>query len=425
MRSLQFGLLFRSQPVATCTQVDFADDVTGLLQVDGIQDFLDTVSERLGLISLEVKAEKCEILLINHVGPPVAEIGGVPVVKKLKILGLYYQAGDCYSLNQAIRCAGGRVKNILHPSRLRDKGCQVDLRLSVLMYKQDVLPTLLFGSPIWGHRGLCAVTPMRHKLQSPASVLPRKALCLPHCSSHWTVAAMSGLEPVQHTLLMRFVQWWNKLLILLDSNALLMEMLQQQLHIAFVMKKSCWLKLWYAAINRVVGDHLGEPMLNIAPLDSVKFRERLDLMRSLERENFGDPFAPECKHRKMALTRELLGSQGEPGKIPLLCIAETGPRLRRNWLRMLGGYGYVPSQRTAALSTVPFLERRCRKCPIQGAADECHVLLHCWKTEVVRERFQDKLYFFEKLPDFIQENASELRDMMLFVSECWETYGLF
>ena len=109
-------------------------------------------------------------------------------------------------------------KAILHLSRLKAMGCHHDPKISKIMLETDVRATLLFGSVTWGPYGL-KTDPMDHIMQTPYSILPRRAHQLPHGTAHWIVSMLSGLLPIQHWILRNFCRMWNKLLELQHTHA--------------------------------------------------------------------------------------------------------------------------------------------------------------------------------------------------------------
>jgi Reverse transcriptase (RNA-dependent DNA polymerase)/Endonuclease-reverse transcriptase len=404
-----------------CVQVNYADDITGIVALEHVGMFLQVVEEVLAKKNQLLQRTKCEALVISREPCQFQDLHGIPVVPRLKILGLFYTNDMCMGVNIDTRRATGSAKNILHISRLHRYGCSRNLQICSMMLDGDVRPTLLFGACIWGAHQLSYIDPMRHPLQAPYSVLQRYMLGQPHSTAHWIVSKLTGHMPIQHWVIRDFCRTWNRLIATADSNQLIRHALLMQKRMLRG-NQSCWLKSWHHALARLVTSD----SVCVALRFGHAIQEKV-VLHSLESwydsilRNMGDPTQSNCPHRRIAFTTHMLAG--------LSCKWDTVPRCMKwnlptdvaaSWWSLLAANAALPV-RAYQLAQFQFRDKLCRKCCLGVPADETHVLLHCHATNAVRVGFGQKLLFpTGPLSHFLRTNTS--RWLAFFVHAVLRVY---
>jgi hypothetical protein len=408
-----------------CVQVNYADDITGTVEVGKVGTFLGIVETVLGRINQTLSREKCKILVVSRNRVGFTQLHGVPVVHQLKVLGLVYTHNLSMGCNIHARLSKGAGKNILHYARLQRCGCLHDVHVARLMVSADVKPTLLFGACIWGNTYLSYADPMKHKLQAPYSVLQRVMLGQGHSTAHWTVSMLTGHLPIQHHIILEFCRFFNRLLMARTSNNVLMSACLTQLRMCRD-GKQCWLKGWCAALRRLVPDYAILPIAVrcLQQVDEQRVADSLVSTYCDTLQNMGDPFSMQCAHRRIALSFRLLSQHNQAyqwGRVPA-CMRWSLPHpVNQVWHAFLCAALDLPVH-DYKLAGLHWSRRCCRKCVAQCVADEQHVLLHCHTTQHVRAQFNTRLLWpVGSLAHFVQMNTN--RDLPFFVYVAWLAYN--
>ena len=418
----EMGIEFNSLPLVISIAPSFADDITGTIKLADVERFLDIVERVLARKNLQLNRGKCEIMIISNPPQAVATVAGIEVVPEVKILGLWYTAdGKSYkSLEE--RKQRGRDKNVLHASRLNRFHCQRDLDLARLMTKVDVGPTLLFGAPIWGALGMCYQDSMDHRLQCVYSVLSRYAMGLPAGTAHWTVTIMAGLIPIQDQILMAFVRFWNKTMMVMEWNGLVNAALQQQQGMLRI-RGPYWLKQWVRVWRTVLpqqGVHICLPALMM--LDEQRILDALMTRNDNFLDSLGNPFhIRPCEKRKIAYTHRVMDHHRVWGEIPPYLKLHTDHHIQHTWHKLLAGHSLVAFRGYHWLSRYRFHERICDRCLSGRVGDERHVLLTCPGTQATRAQFRGSLRWCRDLPRFLHMNWGR-DELVEFVHTCIESY---
>jgi hypothetical protein len=411
---------------AQCVQVDFADDIHGTVAVQHVAAFLEVVEQELARKHQALNKAKCKVLVIHHSDWPDTHIAGVPVVQQLKILGLQYTKGGCVVKQNVVEQARkGTTKAVMHMARLYTHGCQHDMRIASLMLKADVQATMLFGACIWGAHSLAYADPVRYALQKPCNMFMRRALRQPHSTANWIVILLTGSLPIQHWVIRDFVRFWNRLLLVLPSNALLKACVTQQVQLSQSNKRS-WLWRWRTALHKLL------PVLDVpAKLHAMQPIAERDVVRTMVASYIslldakGDPFsiAPLRDGRRIALVWRMLRGHYVWGQTPHLLRLPAEAAARFTWVRVLAGNARIPVHDYALLHgrKVPFAQRWCCKCAQETVGDELHVLLHCPATAAIRHEFADCLQWRDSLPEFLMANVCD--ELPSFVHTAMTAYA--
>jgi hypothetical protein len=415
------GICLYSWP---CVQVDYADDITGTINVGQVGRFLEVVESVLAPINQTLSRDKCKVLVVSRDPVGYNHLHGVPVVQRMKVLGLFYTHNLSMGCNIDARLSKGAGKNILHYARLQRCGCLQDVHMSRLMVSADVRPTLLFGACIWGHTYLSYTDPMKHKLQAPYSVLQRVMLGQGHSTAHWIAAMLTGHLPIQHHIVLDFCKFFNRLIVARTSNSLLMGACLSQLRM-FRDGKQCWLKGWCTALQQLVP---GYPLLPtivrcFQHIDDQRVTDCLVAGYHAIIRGMGDPFAHTCAHRRIALSYHVMGSSAcfQWGALhPFMKWTGLPPSVQQVWCAFLSANMDVPVHEYK-LAKVHWSRRLCRKCTAHQVADEKHVLLDCSSTHCARQKFSSRLLWpVGTLAQFVHMNVC--RDLPYFVHTAWKTY---
>jgi hypothetical protein len=398
--------------VAQCVQVDFADDIHGTVSVQHVAQFIDVVEQELAHKHQALNKDKCRVLIVHHSVWPDTHIAGIPVVHQLKILGLQYTKAGCVVKQNVVEQARkGTTKAVLHMARLYAHGCQHDVRIASLMLKADVQATMLFGACIWGAHSLAYSDPVKYALQKPCSMFMRRALRQPHSTANWAVILLTGSLPIQHWVIRDFVRFWNRLLLLQPSNALVAACVSQQVQMSQSNKRS-WLWRWRTALHKLLpGLDIPTKLHNMQPIAEPDVVRAMVASYASLLNGMGDPFSlvPMRNGRRIALVWHMLRSHYVWGQAPPLLRLPSTSSTCFVWLRMLAGNAQVPVHDHALLHgrKVPFAQRWCRKCAQEAVGDELHVLLHCPATAAIRQDFADCLQWRDSLPEFLMANLCE------------------
>jgi hypothetical protein len=407
-----------------CVQVNYADDITGTVAVGKVGTFLDIVESVLAPINQTLGREKCKILIVSRQRAEFSHLHGVPVVHQMKVLGLVYTHNLSMGGNLQARLSKGAGKNILHYARLQRCGCLQDVHVARLMVNADVRPTLLFGACIWGHAYLSYTDPMKHKLQTPYSVLQRVMLGQGHGTSHWAVALLTGHFPIQHHIILEFCRFFNRLLVARTSNSVLMSSCLTQLRM-FRDGKQCWMKAWCTALQRLLPQYALLPTIVrcFQQVDEQRVQDALIAGYHNVLRGMGNPFELQCAHRRIAMSYYLVGQHtvaSQWGRVPVYMRWPLPHVVNQVWRAFMCAALDVPVHEYN-LAHLHWSRRCCRKCIAQCVADEQHVLLHCASTQHVRAQFNARLLWpVGTLAQFVQVN--NVRDLPFFVYAAWRAY---
>jgi Reverse transcriptase (RNA-dependent DNA polymerase) len=404
-----------------CVQVNYADDITGTVELERVGDFIQIVERVLERKNQMLSREKCRVMVVSHEPSECAHIHGIPVVQHMKVLGVIYTHNMSWDRQLAERSTKGSSKNILHVARLRKYGCTHNIKIASLMLDGDVRPTLLFGAFVWGHHKLAYTDPVTHTLQSPYSVLQRTMLGLPHTTAHWIVSLLTGHLPIQHWLSRDFMRAWNKTLNIAASNQLVKHALIVQVRMVR-RNERCWLKSWCDAFHRLIPD--ATPSIRIRHLLSLDESVLLQTMHDQYIQiltHMGDPFQHDCPHKRIALTYQLLNNNSfKLGKVPPMLHYRMPEHVQLHWISFLAANATLPIHAYPMLR-FHFSQRICRKCIMGVHGDEAHVLLQCTSTQQVRSGFSNRLLFpAGGLAHFVHVNSSKL--LPFFVHACMRAY---
>jgi hypothetical protein len=239
----------------------------------------------------------------------------------------------------------------------------------------------------------------------------RRALRQPHSTANWIVILLTGSLPIQHWVIRDFVRFWNRLLLLVESNALVAACVLQQVQLSQSNKRS-WLWRWRTALHKLLPG-LGIP----AKLHDMQPISERDVVRAMVAsyvsllDSKGDPFSLTnlCTGRRIALVWHMLKANYVWGQPPQLLRLPADASARLTWLRVLAGNARVPVHDHDMLHgrKVPFAQRLCKKCAQETVGDELHVLLHCPATHAIRQDFSDCLQWRDSLPDFLSANMCD------------------
>jgi hypothetical protein len=408
----------------SCVQVDYADDIHGTVAVEHVEAFINIVQEVLARKCQHLNLAKCKVLIIARQPPTHSHIAGMPVVRQHRILGLLYTHNGCTTPNLDERKGKGAAKAAMHISRLHHFGCKHDAHIASVMLKQDVQPTLMFGSSIWGHYGLSWPNPMKHPLQAPYSILQRTTLYLPHCTAHWTSTLLFGTMPIQHWIVRDFCRFWNRMVACAPHNSLIAECLRLQIQL-MMRGKTCWLRRWYMRLIPVLDEcYIRPPLLNSQPLDEHTIMSQLTTVYTDLLSNMGDPWdLGDVHHRKTALAWLLLQPHHRWGSPAAHIHIDVPPHVRATWLHLLGGNAPVPARQYEFLRSCPDYHLRiCTKCSLQEIAHEPHVLLRCQATLQCRRIFAGHIRWRNDLLQFVQDNRHKWSDLADFIYRALTAY---
>jgi hypothetical protein len=408
----------------SCVQVDYADDIHGTVAVEHVEAFVQVVQEVLARKCQHLNLAKCKVLIIARQPYDQSHIAGMPVVKEHRILGLLYTHNGCMSPNVDERKSKGAAKAAMHISRLQHFGCSHDAHITSIMLKQDVQPTLLFGSSIWGHYGLSWPNPMKHALQAPYSILQRSALYLPHCTAHWTAILLFGTLPIQHYIVRDFCRFWNRMIASAQSNSLIAQCLLLQINL-MLKGKTCWLRRWFMRLTPVLTEQWLRPLLlHSQPLDEHIIMSKLTTLYTGLLNDMGDPWdMGDVHHRKTALAWSLLQPHHRWGVPARHIHVHTTPHVRVMWLHMLSGNAPVPARQYEFLRSCPDYHLRiCTKCTTQEVANEPHVLLRCPATSHCRRLFAGRISWKHELLQLLQHNRQKWLELADFIYQAFTEY---
>ena len=368
---------------------------------------------------------KCEVVIISNMPSDLETIAGLPVVQKTKSLGLYYTPKMDQSVNFEDRLQKGSGKNILHYSRLKRTGCDKEFSVARLMTQVDVIPTMLFGTCMWGYINLNNGGHMDHKMQRVCHVLPRHSLGLPVSTSKsdrlyagWPDAH----EGYHHHHICKILE--QGIGSLCDENKLIKAALDQQA-LLFSDNQKCWMKSWSVALGNALHDvYLSECLLQVTEIDMQVLESKLLTIRLSALSDLGDPFSIQpCRHRKMAFTHNVLGTNRTWGQIPELLKLHTPPGCRKMWVRFLGAWSEAPTQDIGVISRTSYHNRLCRCCDGGAVANEAHIILECPATSHVRLKFAGRVRVTATLPVMMTCNTHNA-DLPAFIIECLQTYRI-
>jgi hypothetical protein len=277
----------------------------------------------------------------------------------------------------------------------------------------DLLPTLMFGSNIWGGYGLNKHE-MSHKLQGPYSLFMRRILGVPESCGHWIASVLLGQLPVQYHIIRHFCRFWNRLLLTAQLNPLVQACVQAQVAL-LRSRRSSWLSHWCTRLKAVtpsaVSTHILQAVRDTNATDARWVQRQLVQSYRRTLTECGDPFAAQCAHRRTALAFRVFHGCGKLGHKPTwhhLDWASLPTTTWVTWNRYVSTFAALPVH-VYAHAHLDFADRRCTKCHTGEAGDEAHVVLRCGATAGVRAQYQDKLWWphaqVHGLPVFISRNS--------------------
>ena len=206
----------------TCLQTNYADDMHAVVHdVADTQAYMDCLVSCLAPLNQHLSVPKCQITVpISRVSdtPNTPVIHNMKVVEQMTILGLIYRHDGSLTSNIQHRTSKAKSQCGIVFQKLRETGCQHDVRIAKLLHGVNVGQTLLHGSQMWGYSKLKSASPMKHEMQPAYSVIPRHVLRQNACTAHWIVCMHMGLMPIQYWIMRSFVRWWNKLLSIRGQN---------------------------------------------------------------------------------------------------------------------------------------------------------------------------------------------------------------
>jgi exonuclease III len=388
-------------PERPCTSVNYADDIKGtIVGTHNVQRFLDTVDHALLPLNQRINRDKCEALVVNK-SPRYKlpdTLAGVPVVKEMKALGLMFNGNGDMGRNVKVRIQAAQRSNIHIFSRFKELGVEIgasNYKIFFRLLEAQVRPILLFGDGIWGHVKFSSGNdPMSHPMQPVFSVLMRAGLGLASSTAHWISSMIGGFLPVQAYICMDFCRFWNNLLSVAQYNALVQSCLQAQLHMCVVQgARHTWLRQWCDAFDNLQLATDITPILlaqDTIPVKQVKGDLTSKYTEILQ--GFGDPFQPDCQHRRMAMHFRVFNLAPNWGKRPAhLSWRIPGP-VRRTWMQFLAAQSKVPARSVELISSqIAWQFRTCSRCTQQVVGDEQHVLLNCPDTHQCRVQFAHRV----------------------------------
>lgn len=398
-------------PDATCTHANYADDILGtVLGVDHVPQFMQVVEEEFAKLGQQINRDKSKVLLVSRgltgPTPPPTVVAGVPVVKAMKVLGVWFYSHGRVGENVYARVQAGdcTVRAIL--TRCKQLKCHKDTEIVLELLQARLRPVLLWGAPVWGcypvnptgsmdaWGPMMEEDPFKHHLQAPWLSLLKHALLLPDSTAHWIALSLGGYLPVRSYIVLEFCTFWNGLLRQAEEgNSLLQAVVTAQVqwsnHAACA--NECWLGQWCHVMDGPAvgtgqwGGQLrgGEPL----PQDAV----RQAMIESYENmiHSYGDPFMPDCLHRRIAMHFHSCDLAPCMGKKPAHLRWHLPQAVRRAWLQFMACSAPVPVRwpRKVFGQPIGYQLRWCDKCLYRCLGDEAHALLQCPVTADVRARF--------------------------------------
>ena len=414
-----------------CTALNYADDVQVLLHSKAhVACFMQIANAALAKQHQHLNVDKCKVLTLQRSrGNALAEaqVAGLAASALEMVLGLQYQTNGSFAPNVGVRKAKGLAKARCILGRLRRCGCHHDAEVACTVLKGDLLPTLLFGSNLWGCYDLVA-DPMNHTLQGPYSMLMRRVLGVPESCSHWTASLMFGQLPVQYHIIRYFSRFWNRLLSTARSNPLVQACLDAQ-HNMMMSGTTCWLKQWHdrlaVATPPGASMHMQESLRDLEPMDVGLVCRGVQQTYQQAMVDCGDPAQPACPHRRIATVFRGFCASGQVGRKPAwmhLDWASLPDRVWTDWTRFASTFAKLPAHKFADMHK-PFAQRVCTECTLGEPGNEEHVLFRCSATERVRQEYATKLAWPQdsSMNTFVARNAYTT-DLPLFVSKLLRTY---
>ena len=403
------GFTFNHQP---CAFTAYADDLLGALTNPAhVLPFIQHASAALAPYNQRLSLPKCQVLVMGARQPVTQTLGGLAVVPRMKVLGVWYDQHGSIASNLASRMQLGASKLGLAFRRLKDAGSMHDIRMALLVLNSDVRPTLMFGSSLWGMHGLKVADPVKHVLQRPYSTLLRKAMGVPACTAHWIVLLLTGQLPIQFHILIDFCNTWNRFCVVpAEVNALLHAAVHLQVR-WLATGTRCWLREWDDALRSCLPAvpylHVHQCLLQGVPIDVDLVTQEIAKSYLALLASFGNPCIPFCGKRKIAMVyRHMV--MGALRRRPRYHSWDLPGYVRAVWIRFVACCSGLPVHELSGL--VPFAERLCTKCSHHVVANELHVLFDCPSTWGVRLQYQHQLDWSNAphhLGAFLADNCNE------------------
>jgi hypothetical protein len=180
-------------------------------------------------------------------------------------------------------------------------------------------------------------------------------------------------------------------------------------------RRSSWLLQWCSRLQAVtqanVSAHIMHAVHNTNAIDAKWVQQQLVQSYYQTLDECGDPFAPQCAHRRTALVFRAFHGGGNLGHKPMwhhLDWAALPTTTWVTWNRFVSTFTDLPVH-TYAHARAVFADRQCTKCDSGHTGDEANVVLKCQATASIRARYQINLWWppthGHGLPAFIGRNS--------------------